>query len=101
MLAVYRFHMCTSLIPTMMFGLETRLCVLMHTKPENVVLCNGEQLGGAINSFVNQCEFEAIKKLSGRKAPCCDKHLMVNDGEYYTGLRSLNKAGDEADLAGS
>ena len=55
-------------------GLGMRLHVCMCTKLENGILCNGQQLGSAVNSFVNQGEFEAIKMLSGRRALRCDKH---------------------------
>jgi len=44
----------------------------MHTL-ENGVLCNGQQPGRAENSFIDQSELEAMKTLSNRKAPCCDK----------------------------
>ena len=31
-------------------------------------------MGRAVNSFIDQGEFVAMKTLSGRKAPRCDKH---------------------------
>ena len=31
-------------------------------------------MGRAVNSFIDQGEFVAMKRLSGRKAPRCDKH---------------------------
>ena len=72
-----RFHVCTSLAPrpmTMVFGLGMRLCVHMHTTLENGILRNGQQPGSAVNCFTNQDEFVAMKMLSGRRAPHCDKH---------------------------
>ena len=58
---------------TVVFGLGTRLCVRMRTTFENGVLRNGQQPGSAMNSFIDQGEFEAMKTLSGRVAPRCDK----------------------------
>ena len=58
---------------TMVFGLGMRLCVCMRTTFENDVLRNGQQPGSAMNSFIDQGEFGAVKMLSGRIAPCCDK----------------------------
>ena len=32
-------------------------------------------------AFIDQCEFDAMKTLSSRRAPCCDKHcakMIVN-----------------------
>ena len=40
----------------------------MHTRLENGVLCNRLQQGSAMNSFIDQGWFEAIKILSCRKA---------------------------------
>ena len=54
----------------MLFGLGTRLRVRMHTRLENSILRNGQQLGISVNSFIDQGEFEAMKTLSGRRAPC-------------------------------
>ena len=76
-----RFHVCTSLAPRPMivvFGLGTRLHVHMRTTLENGVLCNGQQLGRAENSFIDQGEFVAMKTLSGCKAPRCDKHQFCD-----------------------
>ena len=67
------FHLCVvacpSLAPrpmTMVFGLGTRLRVHMHTKFLNGVLSIGQQPGTAVNSFIDQGEFQAIKTLSSR-----------------------------------
>ena len=71
-----QFHMCTSLTPrpmTVVFGLGTRLRVRMHTTFENGVLRNRQQPGSAVNSFIDQGEFGAMKTLSGRIALRCDK----------------------------
>ena len=46
----------------------------MRTKLENGVLSNGQQPQSVVNGFVDQDEFEAMKTLSGRRAPRCDKH---------------------------
>ena len=51
------------------FGLGTRLRVLMRTKLENGVLHN-EQLPQSV-VFIDQGEF---KTLSGREAARCDEH---------------------------
>ena len=72
-----QFYVCTSLAPrpmTVVFGLGTRLCVRMRTTLENGVLRNRQQPGRAENSFIDQGEFVAMKTLSGRKAPHCDKY---------------------------
>ena len=45
------------------FGLGTRLCVHMRTKLENGVLRDVTQPGSAVNSFIDQDEFEATKTL--------------------------------------
>ena len=50
---------------TVVFGLGTRLCVHMCTKFEKDVLRNGQQPQSVVN------DFEAMKMLSGRRAPCC------------------------------
>jgi len=76
-----RFYVCTSLAPrpmTVVFGLGTRLRVRMCTTLENGVLSNGQQLGRAENSFIDQSEFVAMKMLSGCKAPRCDKHQFCD-----------------------
>ena len=39
----------------------------MHTKLENGILRNGQQLGSAVNSFIDLGRFEAIKTLSGQE----------------------------------
>ena len=70
-----RFHVCTSLAPrpmTVVFGLGTRLRVRMRTTFENGVLRNGQQPG----SVYRPGEFGAMKMLSGRIAPRCDKHQL-------------------------
>ena len=59
---------------TVVFGLGTRLRVRMRTKLENGVLSNGQQPQSVVNGFIDQGEFEAMKTLSGRRAPRCDKH---------------------------
>ena len=61
----------------MVFGFEMKLCVHMCTL-ESGVLHNGQQPGRAVNSFIDQGEFVAMKTLSGCKAPHCDKH-QFND----------------------
>ena len=48
--------------------------VCKHTKLENGALCNGQELGSTVNSFINLDEFETIKTLSGRRVLCCDEH---------------------------
>ena len=65
---------------TVVFGLGTRLRVRMRTTFKNGVLRNGQQPGsaimdihGAMNSFIDQGEFGAMKTLSGRIAPRCNK----------------------------
>ena len=45
----------------------------MRTTLENGVLRNRQQPGRAENSFIDRDEFVAMKKLSGCKAPRCDK----------------------------
>ena len=63
---------------TVVFGLGTRLCVRMRTTFENGVLRNGQQPGSAVNSFIDLGEFGAMKTLSGRIAPRCDKHQFCD-----------------------
>ena len=46
----------------------------MRTRLESGVLCNRQQLGSAVSTFTDQGKFEAMKTLSGRRAPCCSKH---------------------------
>ena len=48
---------------TVVFGLGTRLCLHMRTKLENGVLHNVKQPSSAVNSFIDQGEFEATKTL--------------------------------------
>ena len=69
--------MCTSLAPrpiTVVFGLGMRLRVRMRTRLENDVLHNGQKPGSAVNIFTDQGKFEAMKTLSGRRAPRFGKH---------------------------
>ena len=71
----------TSLAPrpmTVVFGLGTRLRVRMRTTFENGVLRNGQQPASAVNSFIDLGEFAAMKTLSGRIAPRCDKHQFCD-----------------------
>ena len=58
------------------FGLGTRLHARAHTYKIrlNGVLCNGQQLGSAVNSFFDQDKSEAMKTLSGLEAVRCDEH---------------------------
>ena len=58
---------------SVVFGLGTRLRVRMRTKLENGVLHNGQQPQSVVMAFIDQDEFEAMKTLSGRSAPRCDK----------------------------
>ena len=44
----------------------------MRTKLENGVLHNGQQSGSAVNSFIDQGEFDAMKTLSDHRALHCD-----------------------------
>ena len=62
---------------TVVFGLGTRLRVRMRTTFENGVLRNGQQPGSAVNSFIDLGEFGAMKTLSGRIAPRCDKRTLL------------------------
>ena len=50
----------------------------MRTTFENGVLRNGQQLGSAVNSFIDLGEFGVMKTLSGRIAPSCDKHQFCD-----------------------
>ena len=56
------------------FGLGTRLRVRMRTKLENGVLRNEQPSGCAVNNFLDQGNFEAMKTLSGWEAARCDEH---------------------------
>ena len=47
----------------------------MRTTLENGVQGNGQQPGRSENSFIEQGKFGAMKTLSGRIAPCCDKQI--------------------------
>ena len=58
---------------TVVFGLEMRLHVHMHAKLENGILHNGQQSGSAVNSSIDQGEFEIMKTLSGCRGLRCDK----------------------------
>ena len=74
------FHMCKSCSQTndrgLWFGNETTCA--MRTTFENGVLRNRQQPGSAVNSFINQGEFGAMKTLSGRIALRCDKHQFCD-----------------------
>ena len=50
----------------------------MRTTFENGVLRNGQQSVSAVNNFIDQGEFGAMKTLSGRIAPRCDKHQFCD-----------------------
>ena len=50
-----------------------RDCVRMCKTFKNGVLCNRQQPGSAVNSFIDQGEFRAMKTLSGQIALGCDK----------------------------
>ena len=63
---------------TVVLGLGTRLRVRMRTTFENGVLRNGQQSGSAVNSSIDQGEFRAMKTLSGRTAPRCDKYQFYD-----------------------
>ena len=63
---------------TVVFSLGTRLRVHMRTTFENGVLRNGQQPASAVNNFIDQGEFGAMKTLSGRIAPRCDKHQFCD-----------------------
>ena len=72
------FHSTAISSLTVVFGLGTRLCVRMSTTLENGILHNGQQLGRAESSFIDQGEFVAMKTLSGCKALHCDKHQFCD-----------------------
>ena len=70
-----RFDVCTSLVPkqiTVVIGLGTSLNVRMHARLENGVLCSGQQLGSAVNSFFDHSK--STKSLSGWEDARCDEH---------------------------
>ena len=72
---------CASLAPrpmTVVFSLGTRLRVRMRTTFENGVLRNGQQSVSAVNNFIDQGEFGAMKTLSDRIAPRCDKNKFCD-----------------------
>ena len=45
---------------------------------ENGVLLNGQQPVSAVNNFIDQGEFGALKTLSGHIAPPCDKNQFCD-----------------------
>ena len=47
--------------------------VHMHTRLENDVLRNRQQLGSTVNSFFVQGKLESMKTLSGWEAARCDE----------------------------
>ena len=60
----------------------------------NGVLCNGQQPGSAVNSFIDKSKFQAMNTLNGCRALCYDKHqfyakMMVNTCTVFE-LSSLN-----------
>ena len=59
---------------SVVFVLGTRLCVCMRTILESGVLRDRQQPGSAVNTFIDQGKFEAIKTPSGQRALCCGKH---------------------------
>ena len=65
------------------FGLGMRLLVHMCTILKNSVLRNRQQPGRAENSFINQGEFVAVKTLSGRRAPHCDKDMFCDKMNHF------------------
>ena len=46
----------------------------MRTTLENGVLCNEQPSGCAVNNFLDQGNFEAMKTLSGWEATRCDEY---------------------------
>ena len=50
----------------------------MRTTFENGVLRNGQQPASAVNNFIDQGEFGAMKTLSDRIVPCYDKHQFCD-----------------------
>ena len=77
-----RFHVCKSRSQTrpmtVVFRFGTRLRVRIRTTFENGVLRNGQQPASAVNNFIDQGEFGAMKTLSGHIAPRCDKHQFCD-----------------------
>ena len=53
---------------------HSKRTILLCTRLENGVLRNGQQSGGAVNSFFDQGKFEAMKTLIGWEAARCDEH---------------------------
>ena len=76
---------------TVVLGLGTRLRVRMRTTFENGVLRNGQQLGSAVNSCIDQGEFRAMKMLSVCIAPRCDKDQLYDKiyDEYLNHFRDI------------
>ena len=52
------------------------MCVHVY---ENGVLLSRQELGSAVNSFINQDEFKAMKMLSGRRVLCCNKRQFCDN----------------------
>ena len=50
----------------------------MHTTFENGVLRNGQQPASAVNNFIDQGEFGAMKTLSDCIAPRYDRHQFCD-----------------------
>ena len=63
---------------TVVFGLGTRQCVCMHKTLPNGILYNGQQLDRAVNNFIDQSEFVAMKILSSCIDPRSDKHQFCD-----------------------
>ena len=61
----------------MVIGLGMRLHVHMCTRLENSVLRNRQQLGSAVNTFIDNRKFEAMKLVGGWEAACCDEHQFL------------------------
>ena len=76
---------------TVVLGLGTRLRVCMRTTFENGVLRNGQQLGSAVNSSIDQGEFRAMETLSVCIALRCDKDQLYGKiyGEYLNHFRDI------------
>ena len=58
------------------FGLGTKL--RMRVRLQNGVLRNRQQPGSAVNSFIDQGKFEAVKTLSGRRG-----FILFTDSEVW------------------
>ena len=50
----------------------------MHKTLPNGILYNGQQPDRAVNNFIDQSEFVAMKTLSSCIDPCCDKHQFCD-----------------------